>query len=165
MTLATLAASQPAGQRLVRVLETRAAIVPGTSLCYTEDVPVTVQVIGAGGLEPLLHSITGLGAGAPAPREDGGVSVDVRVPDDDGALWRRIRANIGGQFPITVVLREYSADDLAQALTVRLLELASPQRSPDALSVSFAAVGTDLVNRDAGQTRFTEANAPGLRGR
>lgn len=163
MSISAFAASAPAGQWPVVLLE-----IPdlngGAPLRYANDLADwTVTLEGA------LGSATFPAVGHRVDGSDVDDSVTesraVAVPDEEGILWARIVANIGGAGPMLVVVRLYSSDDLSAPLIVRTLELIDAQQSADGMEVSFSAKSLDPINRDAGLLEFTEANAPGLRGR
>lgn len=160
-----VAASAPAGKWPVVLLE-----IPdlngGAPLRYANDLvdwTVTLEAAAGGGV--VTFPSTGHRAGAPAADDTASQQVEFEVPDVDAVLWRRIRANIGGTSPMVVIHRTYWNYDTSAPVQIMRLELSSPQRAKNGLSISFTGRALDPINRDAGMSEFTFASSPGLRGR
>lgn len=165
MSLSVVAASATAGRWPVVLLE-----IPdlngGAPLRYANDlVDWTVTLEAAAGGATATFPATGHEADAPAADESASEQVSYQVPDPDGELHRRIVANIGNSLPLVVIARTYLSTDTTGPVLVRRLEITSPRRSRDGLSISFTGESLDPINRDAGLSEFTEDNSPGLRGR
>lgn len=163
--LEQLAASAPAGKWPVVLLE-----IPdlngGDPLRYANDlVDWTVTLEAAAGGGAVTFPATGHKADAPGADDSASEQVAFEVPDPDGELHRRIVANIGNSVPLVVIARVYLSTDTSAPLTVRRLEVSSPKRSVDGLTVGFTGQTLDPINRSAKLLEFTWDNAPGLRGR
>lgn len=159
MTYQTHAASAPAGERLIVLIELHQASWP-TVLRFARTVADQTVVIDG---ETVTFTAIGFDGESASAQETAIDERKMRAPDDDGLLWRRIRANIGSTETIKVTVYEYLSTDMSTPLRVTTLDLVGPGREKGSSAVSFQAASIDIGNMDGPAKLYTWANSPGLR--
>ena len=162
MTLFTHAVAVPADELHLVLIE-----IPdldgGAPLRYAEG--LTAETVTLEDASVATFPASGFEAEAEAVDDSATAQRSFTVPDIGGLLWSRIRANIGRRTPLRVIVRQYLSTDLSEPVSVTPLEMQRPSRDDESDAISFTAVSVDPINRDAGMSKFTYTNSPGLRGR
>lgn len=166
MTLAHHFASNPAGERLVVLVELSHPTW-ADALRYAEDVQdwtVTLE-----DSSEVTFPSTGFDAQAAPLNDSGDDGRSFTLPDEYLILWRRIESNKGyvdagtqKPVPISVIVRAYLSSDVSAPAAVLHYSLSKPSRAQNR-AVTFTASNTDYVNRNAPIERYTWASNPGLR--